>query len=133
MGNTIQSAKEFIDKIDETVDESWRTSYDSLAQAFVSYCAACSAPSSIGEDEIQKAAIECLEASTDLTETEQVFVLAGFYEGAKYAIPRLSDRKIVLPSEINGFDYCSSSECVNAFESGYDLAISEIKRLNGIN
>ena len=127
MENTIQSAEEFTRRQDSMNLD--------IHETMVKYASACSAPSSIGDGEIEAAAKT--HAGSKWVENHSPVLYRerkhGFIKGCDFAISRLSERKIVLPSEINGFDYCSLSECVNSFESGYDLAISEIKRLNGIN
>ncbi len=128
MENTIQSAEEFIQWAQHSF-ENETGEIGSQAEWMVAYAkevatSACYAPSSIGEDEIVKEAYAIFGTYPTV---ERVHWMAG----AKWAISRLSERKIVLPSEVmpsegGKIDYLSHS-------GGWNECLSEIKRLNGIN
>jgi len=82
---------------------------------------ALTAPSSIGEEEIYR-----FDMLTHLNEHEQYI----FKLGCRAAISRLSERKIVLPDEMKLREQPTDPE--HAYANGWNLAIKQIKELNGI-
>lgn len=108
-----------------------------ISMMMVDYCSACSAPSSIGEDEIIKAGMDYQSKFIAPNGNDLDVSDIDFMAGIRWAISRLSERKIVLPSEEWLRDNKNTKSMSEAYAVGklygIDLILSEIKRLNGIN
>ena len=119
MENTIENAIKFLE--DKYKYERSRDDSNNLwIKEMVAYASACSAPSSIGENEIEKEASEKYDRET-------------WIDGVKWAISRLSERKIVLPSEQDMIDAYNVDPTFTSFATPWNACIESIKRLNGIN
>lgn len=132
MENTTESAKSFLTKYRD--ERTHPVSVDYFAEMMVDYASACSAPSSIGEDVIRNkypTTIAELGRKPDDTDEDGLFWYNHLRrEGAKWAISRLSERKIVLPSERKAPTDADMLEL--GMEYGWNDCIKELKNINSI-
>ncbi len=108
MENTIDNAKSFLTKYRD--ERTHPVSVDYFAEMMVAFASACSAPSSIGEDEKNRIVQEVIEMHPYKVPGKPD-TYCDYNQGwedacdildqhlTKYAISRISERKIVLPSE----------------------------------
>lgn len=150
MENTTESAKSFLTKYRD--ERTHPVSVDYFAEMMVDYASACSAPSSIGEDEKNRIVQEVMEMHPYKVPGKPhtySYYNQGWEDACdildqhltKWAISRLSERKIVLPSEDDLQKYYEGIKEDDTSLTIYDAmnikihwnaAIECIKRLNGI-
>ncbi len=140
MENNLENAVKYLDdKYGYTRERSEEN--DKWINEMLAYASACSAPSSIGEEmkltvsdeEIYKACPNFdIITKGDFDAIATTMMEEAFISGAKWAISRLSERKIVLPSD-EDFKSVRQYQDSQLERHGWNSCIYELKRLNGIN
>lgn len=123
MENTIENAAKYLEyKYGYTRERSEEN--DKWLHEMVAYTAACSAPSSIGEDELRNK-LSLLKEDGYSLDYQDGFI--GCFEWLRSSLP---NRKIVLPSEIEKKQLHTISNWYDGERCGWNDCLSEIKRLN---
>ncbi len=144
MENTRENAAAFLKKCNEATFVAIPITPEGIMVAYAErvVASACSAPSSIGEEikvtvsdeDIYKACPDFdIITKGDFNTLATTMMEEAFISGAKWAISRLSERKIVLPSDEDMRSMYLKMGMNGSFDQIWNACLSEIKRLNGIN
>ncbi len=143
MENTIDNADTFLRQQENYVPPAV---FEMVKKRLVAYASACYAPSSIGEDEKNRIVQEVIEMHPYKVPGKP-HTYCDYNQGwedacdildqhlTEWAISRLSERKIVLPSDIDN-PYEGDLKRLtlsDGFEQGWKAHERSVKELNGIN